>query len=129
MDLRDTLSLSRRERQIMHVLHRRGQATAAEITAEMEDAPTNTTVRTLLRILVEKGQAAYERDGARYVYRPAASREAVGASLMAHVVRTFFEGSPAKAMAALLGSDGDRLTEAQVERLEVLLAKHGKDEA
>jgi predicted transcriptional regulator len=123
MDLNDTLSLSRRERQIMDVLHRRGRATATEITSDLEDAPTNTTVRTLLRILVEKGQAVFERDGARYVYRPAASREAVGASMMGYVVRTFFEGSPDKAMAALLGNERDRLDETQVERLERLLAE------
>lgn len=128
MDLRDTLSLSRRERQIMDVLHRRGHATAAEITADLDDAPTNTTVRTLLRILGEKGQVIHDRDGARFVYRPAASREAVGASMMGYVVRTFFEGSPAKAMAALLGAEREGLSEVDLKRLERLVAD-GKDAA
>jgi predicted transcriptional regulator len=112
--------LSRRERQIMDVLHRRGCATAAEITADLDDAPTNTTVRTLLRILIDKGHVQYERDGKSYVYRAAADREEVGASMIAHVVRTFFGGSPARAMAALLGKEPG-LTDAQLDRLGSLI--------
>src|SRR5688572_28143679 len=116
-------SLSRRERQIMDILHRRGQATAAEITADLDDAPTNTTVRTLLRILGEKGHVRFDRDGRTYVYRPAADRDEVGASMMSHVVRTFFGGSPTRAMAALLGREGDALSDAQLGRLERLIAE------
>ena len=123
MDAEPPPSLSRRERQIMDVLHRRGQATAAEITAELDDAPTNTTVRTLLRILGEKGHVRVERDGKAYVYRPSTDRDEAGASMMSHVVRTFFGGSPARAMAALLGRDGDQLTDAQLRRLEKLIAE------
>jgi len=115
--------LSRRERQIMDVLHRRGHATAAEITADLDDAPTNTTVRTLLRILGRKGHVRFERDGKAYVYSAAADREEAGTSMMGHVVRTFFGGSPASAMAALLGSERDSLTEAQLDRLEQLIAE------
>lgn len=115
-------SLSRRERQIMDVLHRRGRATAGEIVADLDDAPTNATVRTLLRILVEKGHARFERDGKTYVYRPAADRMQEGTSMMRHVVRTFFDGSPAKAMAALLGHERDTLSDAQLDRLEKLIA-------
>ena len=116
-------SLSRREREIMDVLHRRGQATAAEITGELEGAPSNATVRTLLRILTEKGHVRFEREGKSYVYRPAADRAEAGASMMRHVVRTFFGGSPAKAMAALLGRDRNSLTDAQLERLEKLIGE------
>ena len=119
----DLPSLSKRERQIMDVLHRRGRATAAEITADLDDAPTNTTVRTLLRILVEKGHVRFERDGKLYVYSAIADRDEVGASMMTYVVRTFFGGSPAKAMAALLGGDRDALSEAQLSRLERLIAE------
>ena len=115
--------LSRRERQIMDVLHRRGRATAAEITAELDDPPTNTTVRTLLRILGDKGHVRFARDGKTYVYSPAAARDEAGASMISHVVRTFFGGSPAKAMAALLGREGGALTDAQLDRLERLIAE------
>ncbi|HWT11364.1 MAG TPA: BlaI/MecI/CopY family transcriptional regulator [Allosphingosinicella sp.] len=122
MDPAQPPSLSKRERQIMDVIHRRGQATAAEITAELDGAPTNTTVRTLLRILVDKGHVRFERDGKSYVYRAAADREELGASMMTYVVRTFFGGSPAKAMAALLGREREALTDAQLTRLERLIA-------
>lgn len=115
--------LSRRERQIMDVLHRRGRATAAEITADLDDAPTNTTVRTLLRILADKGHVRFERDCKAYVYAPATARGEAGASMISHVVRTFFGGSPANAMAALLGRDGEALTDAQLERLEQIVAE------
>ena len=107
----------------MDALHRLGRATAAEITAALDDAPTNTTVRTLLRILTEKGHVRFERDGKSYVYRPATDREEAGASMMSHVVRTFFGGSPAKAMAALLGREREALTDAQLDRLERLIAE------
>ena len=129
MDSNQPPSLSRRERQIMDALHRLGRASAAEITAALDDAPTNTTVRTLLRILGEKGHVRFERDGKSYVYRPATDREEAGASMMSHVVRTFFGGSPAKAMAALLGRERDALTDAQLDRLERLIAEtRGKSE-
>jgi predicted transcriptional regulator len=121
-------NLSRRERQIMDVLHRRGRATAAEITGDLDDAPTNTTVRTLLRILTDKGHVRYERDGKTYVYSPAADGDEVGASMMAHVVRTFFGGSPTRAMAALLGRERG-LNDAQLDRLESLIeSARGKAE-
>ena len=116
-------SMSRREREIMDILHRRGRATAAEIMAELAGKPSNATVRTLLRILTDKGHAGYERDGIRYVYRPAATRDEAGASMMRYVVRTFFGGSPSRAMAALLGSERDGLTSEQLDRIEALLAE------
>jgi BlaI family transcriptional regulator, penicillinase repressor len=129
MDSTQPPPLSRRERQIMDALHRLGRATAAEITAALDDAPTNTTVRTLLRILGEKGHVRFERDGKSYVYRPAADREEAGASMMSHVVRTFFGGSPAKAMAALLGREREALSDAQLDRLERLISEaREKDE-
>jgi predicted transcriptional regulator len=116
-------NLSRREREIMDVLHRRRQATAAEIMAELEGAPSNATVRTLLRILVDKGHARFERDGKSYVYRPSTDPSQAGASMMRHVVTTFFDGSPAKAMAALLGHEREALSDSQLDRLEKLIAE------
>ena len=107
----------------MDVLHRRGRATAGEIMTDLEDPPSNATVRTLLRILVDKGHARFERDGKSYVYRPAAERSQASASMMRHVVRTFFDGSPAKAMAALLGHDRETLSDAQLDRLEKMIAE------
>lgn len=113
-------SLSRRERQIMDVIYRLGRATAAEVTSALPDAPTSTTVRGLLRILERKGHVRHALDGPRYVYMPCAPREVAGVSLLSHVVRTFFDGSSSRAMAALLGRTG-RLSDAELERLARLI--------
>lgn len=115
--------LSRRERQIMDVIYRLGKATAAEIHAALPDAPTYTTVRGLLRVLLHKGQLRHEQDGRRYIYLPSTPRRAAGASSIAHVVQTFFGGSPADAMAALLGSEKRRISDAELARLAALVAK------
>jgi predicted transcriptional regulator len=113
-------SLSRRERQILDVIYQLGRATAAEVTAALPDAPTSTTVRGLLRILERKGHVRHVLDGPRYIYLPRAPRDAAGASLLSHVVRTFFEGSSASAMAALLGKH-ERLSDAELDRLAALI--------
>jgi BlaI family transcriptional regulator, penicillinase repressor len=115
--------LSKRERQIMDVVYRRGRATAAEVHEELPDAPTYTTVRGLLRILEEKGHLQHAEEGPRYVYRPSTPREDAGASLLSHVVSTFFDGSAAKAMAALLGSSAGRVNDADLERLAELVER------
>jgi BlaI family transcriptional regulator, penicillinase repressor len=112
---------SRRERQIMDVVYARGEATAAEIHERLPEAPTYTAVRGLLRVLVEKGHLAVASDGPRYVYHPTTSRAVAGASVLTHVVRTFFDGSASTAMAALFGSKELRLTGAEIERLRGLV--------
>lgn len=110
-------NLSRRERQIMDVLFARGRATAAEIREGMPNKPSYSAVRTHLRILEEKGHVKHEQDGVRYVYLPAVSQKTAKRSAMRHVVKTFFQGSPEKAVAALLndsklsGEELDRLSE------------------
>jgi len=116
----EPLSLSRRERQIMDILFRLGQASASEIWKQMPDAPTYTTTRGLLRVLERKGHVAHEKDGVRYVYRPIARKSEAGTSVLAHVVRTFFDGSPARAMAALLGNTRE-LDAEEVERLTAIV--------
>jgi predicted transcriptional regulator len=116
----EPLSLSRRERQIMDILFRLGEATASEIWKQMPDAPTYTTTRGLLRVLERKGHVMHEKDGVRYVYRPIARKADAGSSVLAHVVRTFFDGSPARAMAALLGNTRE-LDAEEVERLTTIV--------
>ena len=110
--------LSRRERQIMDVVYRLEKATAARVHESLPDAPTYTTVRGLLRILVAKGHLSYTREGRAYWYSPALPRPDAGVSHLAHVVRTFFSGSPADAMATLLGSGKTQLSDAELTRLE-----------
>jgi predicted transcriptional regulator len=119
-------NLSRRERQILDVIYRRGRATAADVTAELPDAPTYTTVRGLLRILEEKGHVRHEDDGGRYVYSPSLAREDAGASQLQHVVRTFFDGSASKAMAAFLGSTHEPLSDEELAHLRAIVDAAGK---
>jgi predicted transcriptional regulator len=115
--------LSRRERQIMDVLYRSGTATAAEVHAGLPDAPSQTAVRTLLRILEEKGQVTHDIDGVRHVYRPTTPREDARTTMLEHMVRTFFNGSRAQAMAALLGDDKESdLTDAELARMASMIA-------
>ena len=118
--------LSRRERQIMDVVYRRGSATAAEITADLPDPPTSTAVRTMLRILEDKGHLTHEQDGIRYVYRAVVDREKARESVISHVVRTFFDGSAEQAMATLIDKSGSDLTDAELARLGLLIANARK---
>jgi len=121
--------LSRRERQIIDVLYRRGRATAAEVMAELPGEPSYSTVRTQLRVLEGKGHVRHEQDGQRYVYTPAVPRRTVRRSAMKHLVETFFDGSVEQAVAALLGGEGSRLTDDQLDRIEDLIKKARKDGA
>jgi predicted transcriptional regulator len=115
--------LTRRERQIMDVLYRHGRATAAEVHAGLPDPPSQTAVRTLLRILEDKGQVTHDADGVRHVYRPTTPREDARATVIEHVVRTFFNGSRAQAMAALLGEDDQsKLSDAELARMASMIA-------
>jgi predicted transcriptional regulator len=116
-------ALSRRERQIMDVVYRLGRATAADVHAALPDAPTYTTVRGLLRIMAEKGHVRYERDGRRYVYAASTPRPTAGATSISHVVKTFFGGSAADAMTALLGSEKNRLSDGELARLASVVAR------
>ena len=102
--------------------YRLGRATAADVHAAMQDAPTYTTVRGLLRILVAKNQLVQRQDGRRYVYMPATPRADAGVSHLKHVVRTFFAGSAAAAMATLLGAGSGQLSDEELTRLEDLVA-------
>jgi BlaI family transcriptional regulator, penicillinase repressor len=120
---RTKTGFSRRERQIMDIAYRLGSATAAEIHARMPDAPTYTTARGLLRILVKKGHLLVRDDGVRFVYRPRTPRNEAGASTLAHVIRTFFDGSPANAMAAMLGSADLKLSPSELKQLSDMVTR------
>ena len=119
--------LSRRERQIMDVLHARREATAAEVLAALPDPPGYSAVRALLRILEAKGHARHRREGARYVYLPRTSPEKARRSALRRVVATFFQGSATEAMAALLETADTELSDGDLNRLQQLIDKARKD--
>ena len=117
------LTLTRRERQIMDILYRHGRATAGEVMEELPGDPNYSTVRTQLRVLEEKGHVHHEEIGLRYVYSPAIPRSSARKSALRHLVDTFFEGSAENAVAALLGAEGSKLTDEQLDRIADLVKK------
>jgi predicted transcriptional regulator len=110
-------SLSRRERQIMDIVYRRGEATAAQILAEMSDPPSYSAIRALLRILVDKEHLQHREEGPRYVYSPTVSRQKARSKALSQLVNTFFDGSALKAASALLGSSQRKLTKEELDEL------------
>jgi len=120
-------ALSRRERQIMDILYRRTRATAAEVMADLPGDPSYSTVRTQLRVLEQKGHVHHEEQGLRYIYLPAVPRHAARKSALRHLVDTFFDGSAEKVVAALLGGEGTRLTDEELDHIAALIARTRKD--
>src|SRR6185436_8335944 len=120
-------ALTRRERQIVDILYRRGRATAGEVMEELPGDPTSSTVRTQLRVLEEKGHIRHEEQGLRYVYMPAVPRGAARKSALRHLIDTFFDGSAEQVVGALLGGAGSRLTEEELDRIAELVARARKD--
>ena len=119
-------TLSRRERQIMDILYKRGRATAAEVMQDLPGNPHSSTVRTQLRILEQRGHVRHEEEGLRFVYLPAVPRHAARRSALRHLVETFFDGSTERAVTALLGRDQAQLTDDELDRIAELIAKAKK---
>jgi BlaI family transcriptional regulator, penicillinase repressor len=117
------LHLSRRERQIMDEVYRRGQATAHQVLAELPDPPSYSAVRASLRVLEDKGQLRHVHDGPRYVYMPTVARARAGHSALAHLVDTFFRGSAAETMATLLELRGDELSSDDLDELSAMIER------
>lgn len=121
--------LSRRERQILDVLYNRGRATASEIQAAVPDAPSYSAIRALLRILEEKGHVCHVADGARYVYTATVPRKKASVEAIRHLVKTFFDGSPAAAAIAFVGESAEKLSQEDLDRLEALIARARRDKS
>jgi predicted transcriptional regulator len=113
--------LSRRERQIMDAIYRRGRATAVEVSEALPNAPGNSAVRAMLGILVRKGFLKIAKDGPRFIYQPTRPRADAGRSAIRGVIETFFAGSLEGAVAALLDSGSGKLTEAEIARLKAVI--------
>ena len=118
--------LTRRESQIMDILHRRQRATVEEIRAELSDPSAPSSIRKLLEIMIERGLVNREYDGPRFVYFPRARPQDASRSAIRHLMRTFFKNSPSSAMAALIDVTEEPLSEAEYKRLSALL-RRGRD--
>ena len=113
--------LSRRERQIMDLLFRKGRATAAEVLDGIPEAPSYSAVRALLRILEQKGHVRHEEEGRAYVYMPLQRRDSARQAALAHLLKTFFDNSAEQAVAALLAIKGEKMSDAELDRMSHLI--------
>ena len=109
--------LSRRERQIMEIVYRLGEASVADVAQRMPDNPGYGSVRVTLSILEDKGHVKHRQDGRRYIYLPTLSRERAKQVAVKNLLKTFFAGSPSKAILAMLDMSADRLSENELEEI------------
>jgi predicted transcriptional regulator len=116
-------NLSRRERQIMDILYRRGKASAAEVREAMDDPPSYSAVRAMLRVLEGKGHVRHQEEGLKYVYTPVVARDKAKRSVVKHLLDTFFNGSAEQAMAALLDVSASKLTDEELQRMSGMIEK------
>ena len=118
---KQTHDLSRRERQIMDIIYAKGQVTAAEVESALADPPSYSTVRTLLGILERKGFLKHREEGPRYVFLPTESHQKASRHAIRRVLNTFFEGSLANAVAALVDTSDAKLSPEELKRIEALV--------
>jgi len=118
--------LSRRERQIMDIVYARGAASATDVLNDMPDAPSRATVRTLLRILEDKGHLRHYKQGRQFVYQPTHPRRRAGRSALRRVLSTFFDGSLEQAVAAHLSDSTAKLSKEELARLVELIRQAGR---
>ena len=119
--------LSRRERQIMDIIYRRGHASVSEVLGDMEDPPSYSAVRALMRILEEKGHLKHRKEGNKYIYLPTRSRREASNSATRRLLETFFDGSTAKAVAALLEVSDLQPGDKELDRLAEMIEKARKE--
>jgi predicted transcriptional regulator len=118
---KDHLHLSKRERQIMEALYRRGESTAADLHADLPDPPSRTAVRTFLRILEDKGHLTHRKNGREFIYRPTRARQTVARSAFRKLLSTFFAGSFEQAVAAYIADPAADLSDENLDRLRALI--------
>ena len=117
----DPATLSRRERQILDALYALGPSTVSQVQQAIEDAPSYSTVRTFLNLLEQKGHVQHTRQGRAYIYAPVVAPAAAARRAMRRVVETFFQGSAADAISALLTRPGEQISGDELDRIEALL--------
>jgi BlaI family penicillinase repressor len=119
--------LSRRERQIMDIIHRKGEATALEVNEALPSPPSYSAVRALLRILEDKGRLKHRKDGARFVYLATESREKASRSALKRIISTFFGGSVEHAVTALLDASDTQLSDEELAKLQKIINQAKKE--
>jgi len=112
----------------MDIIYKAGRATVGEVMEKLSGDPSYSTVRAQLRVLEEKGHLRHEEHGLRYVYEPSAPRSVIRRSALKHLIDTFFEGSAGKAVAALLGKEGFKLSDEELARISELIEQARKED-
>ena len=118
--------LSRREHQIMDILYERGEASVSDVSERVGDETSYDSVRITLGILAKKGYVSYHRDHRRYIYTPTVPRDAASRSAVSKLIKTFFQGSPSKAILTMLDVSAERLSKAELDRITEWLEKEKK---
>ena len=121
MVAKESIHLSRRERQVMDVVYELGRATVAEVRSRVPDPPSYSAVRALLRVLEQKGHLRHKHDGPRYVYLAKVPRTRASQSALRRVLQTFFDGSTEAAVAALLDMKSADLSPDELDRLAEMI--------
>lgn len=119
-------NLSRRERQIMDLLFKNGDMSARDVTDKLADAPSYTTVRTLMRILEEKGHLSHHTEGRQYIYQTVVQPEKERNNRLNHILKTFFSGSITEAVATFINQPDTNLSGEEIEELEALIKQAKK---
>jgi predicted transcriptional regulator len=119
--------LGRRERQIMDVIFRLGDASVADVLQRLPDPPSYSAVRTTIRHLEAKGFLRHRREGTKYVYRSTQSKELASRSALRHLITTFFGNSAPDAVAAILDINSERLSEDDLNRIERFIGEARKE--
>lgn len=121
------MNLSKRERQILEILYRRGQATAAEVQEELNDGSTYSAVRGMLRVLNEKGLANFKTEGVRYIFSPATPRDEAARNALDGLLNTFFSGSVTQVVSSLLSEKETKISDEELDRLARLIEQARKE--
>ena len=121
------IHLSRRERQIMNIIYELGQASVADVMDNLPNPPKYSSVRALLNILEKKGYLKHKADGPRYLYIPTRSRTKAANSAIRSLVRTFFDNSTEKTVAALLKANNANISDEELDRLAELIEQSKKN--
>ena len=126
--MNEQVRFSRRERQIMDVIYACGQASATELVEAISDHPSRDSLRTLLRILEDRGHVKHFKRGREFVYKPAQAIHKVARSSLQRLLGTFFDGSIQKAVAAHLADPASDVSDDELKRLEQIIrqARRGK---
>ena len=120
--------LSRREREILDILHRKGAATVAQVLEDLPDPPSYSAVRSILRILGEKGHVRYREEGKRYLYSPVEAPQSAARSALQHVLSNFFGGSLEHAVKAFLTDGDSEVSPEELDRLSAMIEQVRNEE-